>query len=394
LSHFLTVEASRASLSSAGQYVSSIQFSSNGGNASLPATLYVVDPSTPSDDPPELDSIDATGATDVTDALNAYLASVPDGSTVRLPAGARYRSEGVIRIKGRNNLTLEGNGALIFATTTGSSILPPPDLVGQWPRQRSHLEISESTNIVIRDLQIRGANPNAGSGEGAYVVDLEGQHGFDVRYVRGLLLERVRITDTYGDLVYIAGIGSLGWSDDITIKDSHFERSGRQGITMAGASNVTVQDSYIGEIGRTIIDLEPLALAAGAQNILFTRNTFGPCRHLLMSSGGRGANVDNVALIGNTLRGMQLQIQVKAADGSRRSGYRIINNRSDIPSGTPISPIRFSRVDGIEVRGNYQMIAEARGTIAVTACESTDVVVADNEFPGAIQEYTVLSACQ
>ena len=39
-------------------------------------------------------SIDATGATDVTAALQSFLDSTPDGSTVLLQPAGRYRIEG------------------------------------------------------------------------------------------------------------------------------------------------------------------------------------------------------------------------------------------------------------------------------------------------------------
>ena len=53
-------------------------------------------------------TIDSTGATDVTAELVAFIASVPDGSTISFPAGARYRIEKSLIIEGRHDLTFEG----------------------------------------------------------------------------------------------------------------------------------------------------------------------------------------------------------------------------------------------------------------------------------------------
>jgi hypothetical protein len=339
-----------------------------------------------------LEGIDATGRTDVTDELNAYLEDVPDGSTVSFPAGARYRAEGVVRILDKRNLTIEGNGATIFALTDGSGSEPPEEFKRLWPRARSHVEVTGGSNIVIRNLVVHGANPNAGSEEGAYVEALEGQHGFDIRTVDGLLLDGVTVTDTYGDFVYLGGTGGT-WSRNIKIIDSHFERSGRQGIAITGAENVQVLDSYFGEVGRTVIDLEPATLLQGARNVLFQGNTFGPCRHLLLSSGGGGPDVSDISFVGNQLQGIGLKIRVAAADGSRRADYRIIDNRSVLPLGLPVPAVRFYRVDGVEVRGNYQVLVEAREMTAVSSCESTNVTVDDNDFPGAVRDYVAEPVC-
>jgi hypothetical protein len=340
----------------------------------------IPDPDTTFFAPPA--SIDASGVTDVTAALNQFLASVPESSVVTLPAGARYRAEGVVRLAGKTDLTIEGNGALIFAETDGSDLTPPEDLRHLWPRARSHVEISGSRNIVIRNLMVRGANPDAGSEKGAYVSAFEGQHGFDVRAVDGLLLDRVTVTDTYGDLLYIAGLqGEV--SRNIRVTNSHLERSGRQGIAITGGENVLVEDSYVGEVARTIIDLEPNTASGRAWNIVLRRNTFGPCRHLLLSAGGRGPGVGEVELSNNVLQGMQIKVAVGASDGARRGPFRIIGNVSDTRLGTPVAAMRFHRSDGVTVLNNVQPMVVARSMTGVSAVESCDVVVQENDFLNA-----------
>jgi hypothetical protein len=244
------------------------------------------------------------------------------------------------------------------------------------------VEISGSRNIVIRNLMVRGANPDAGSEKGAYVSAFEGQHGFDVRAVDGLLLDRVTVTDTYGDLLYIAGLqGEV--SRNIRVTNSHLERSGRQGIAITGGENVLVEDSYVGEVARTIIDLEPNTASGRAWNIVLRRNTFGPCRHLLLSAGGRGPGVGEVELSNNVLQGMQIKVAVGASDGARRGPFRIIGNVSDTRLGTPVAALRFVRIDGVEVRGNVQPMVVARSMTGVSAVESCDVVVQENDFLNA-----------
>jgi hypothetical protein len=326
--------------------------------------------------------------------LNAYLANVPDGSVVNFPAGARFRIEGVLLLNYRNNLTIDGNGATVFATTDGSGVPPPAGFGHLWPRQRSQFIIMGGSNIVIRDLIVQGANPSAGSDPGAFDVILEGQHGFDVHGVNGLTLDNVTVTDTYGDFLYLAGdYSTSSWAKNVVVRNSHFERSGRQGIALVAAEDVLIETSYIGEVGRTIIDIEPLGPGYGAHRVTFQNNTFGPCRHLLLASGGIGPNVEDIALIGNHLVGMGLKVKAITADGSRRSGYRIIGNTSDILLGLPVPALRFHRADGVEVRDNYQLMQADRQMTGVYACESTGVVVSGNDFPGALKEFAVESVC-
>lgn len=69
-------------------------------------------------------SIDRTGTTDVTAALNAFIQSFPNGSTITFPAGSRYRVEHIVIIGNHSNLVIDGAGAVFFATTTGSGVAP------------------------------------------------------------------------------------------------------------------------------------------------------------------------------------------------------------------------------------------------------------------------------
>lgn len=394
-SQTITVRANRSDLAAAGQYQSSVDFTSNGGNKNAVVLLRV--PTSPAGGTPDLNSIDATGGRDVTEELNAYLASVPNGSVVHFPAGARYRVEGVVRLIDRENITIEGNGALLFATTTGGHLAAPVGIrSNEWPRTRAHLRIDRGRNIVIRDLTIRGVNPNAGSDEGAYNEALEGQHGVAVRGVAGLTLENVTITDTYGDFLYL-GNGSDDdrfWSTDIVVRGSHFERSGRQGIAITAAQRVLIEDSYIGEVGRSILDIEPNSAAGGAVGVTFTRVVFGPCRHLLLSAGGKGPNVRDIKLIGNTLRGMELKVLARSLPGEpHRAGFEISGNRSDTPSSMSVSPIRFLRVDDVTVTNNFQSMNPAMKMIGVYVCETIGVRVEGNAFPGSVGELDRASNC-
>lgn len=332
--------------------------------------------------------IDASGGADVTNALNQFFESVPDSATVRLPAGAHYRIEGMLILKNRHGLTIDGNGARLFATTDGSSFPPPVSYGHLWPRSRQHMLFEGGSDIEIRDLTIVGANPNAGSQQGAYNESLEGQHGFKFSGVQSAYLLRVSVSDVYGDFLYLGGNDGV-WSRDVHVSDSHFERNGRQGIAITAAENVLIENSYIGEVSRSIVDLEPNTETGGARGVTFTSNTFGLCRHLFLAAGGGGPNVGEVEFSNNRLVGMTLKVVVEAADGSRRGPFRFFDNTSDTPHGALVPMMRFVRVDGIVVQGNVQPMVVGREMTAVHAVESCDITVLDNDFTGAAEAFRV-----
>jgi hypothetical protein len=329
--------------------------------------------------------IDATGGEDVTEALNSFFSAVPDSSFVRFPLGAQYRVEGTLYFRDRNRLSIDGNGARIFALTDGSDATPTPSFGFQWPRTRQHMLFVGGSEIAIRDLTIVGANPNAGSEEGAYVESLEGQHGLKFDGVRGVQLVRVNVSDVYGDFLYLGGFDG-NYTSDVHVTGCRFERSGRQGVAITAAEDVVIENSHVGEVARTIFDIEPNTINGGGRRITIRNNTIGPCRHLLLSAGGQGPNVGEIELSDNTLLGMQLKIAVQAADGARRGPFRILRNTSDLVLGLPVPAMRFIRVDGIEIRGNVQPMVLARAMVGVTARESCGVTVTDNVFLNAILE--------
>ena len=101
-------------------------------------------------------TIAADCSVDVSAALQAWLQSVPDGSTILLAKNACYRIESTVEFRDRHDLLVEGNNATLRAFTAGTG--------GRLAiRGRSHFAIVGSTNVTIRDLVVRGANPHAGS---------------------------------------------------------------------------------------------------------------------------------------------------------------------------------------------------------------------------------------
>src|SRR5438128_9662108 len=84
-------------------------------------------------------SVDPTGRLDVTKPMQRFLASVRSGHIIRFRKGGRYRVEGTLFLRRRQRMTIDGNGATVFATTRG-------DL------DRAQWWITGGSRIVFRNL--------------------------------------------------------------------------------------------------------------------------------------------------------------------------------------------------------------------------------------------------
>lgn len=331
-------------------------------------------------------SIDATGTDDVTTALLAWIGTVPDSSTIRLPAGARYRVEGTLLLRNRYGLTIEAAGATLVATTTGADAERPAGVaLRSWPRVRSHVSLVGGGGYVIRGLTIRGAHPFGGVGDSAYVEALEAQHGVNAIAVRGLVLDSITITDIYGDFVYLGHAGDE-WTSDVRISGSRFERNGRQGIGIVGARRVRIEGNYIGQVRRAGVDIEPNFSNGGAVDVVVRNNTFGPGRLNWVSSQGSSGIVDDVTFEANRLVGRPIIVNFAPPLGNVRTRIRFLDNVSDTVFGSTQAPFRFLRVSGLEVRGNVQPLAARREMVGIDASEVCGAELEGNTFAGAIAD--------
>lgn len=324
-------------------------------------------------------SINAKGQKDVTEQLLKFFAGVPDGSAITFPAGARYNIEGTLYLYGRNNLTFDGNGAEFFATTDGSGAAPPaaPEAAwarsNNWPRGRRQWLIDRSSGITIQNMTITGAHPGAGAKVGAYVSSLEAQHGIQIAG-SSATVQNVNINDTYGDLISITR-----WAHDVVVRDSHLERSGRQGITVDGATDVVIERNFIGDIGRSVIDFEPPTVSREVRRVHVAHNRIGRANGIFVAAKGKGP-VNDITILGNVLQGEPLSTQVSDTAGGRRANWRFLYNSSDKPWGSSQAMLRFWRVDGVTVQGNRAPIATTQSRKAVETWGSCNVVASSNQW--------------
>jgi hypothetical protein len=343
-------------------------------------------------------SIDDSGKKDVTDDLLEFIASVPDNSVIEFKSGARYRIEFPLELVERHGLTFEGNGAVFFAT----EIVPygaTREGLDKRNRTRQQFRLVGGSDYVFRNLTIKGAHPNGGLDDFAYVSVIEAQHGLDVHGVQGLELDNVTITDVYGDFVYLThrGMvrGTIGeWASDIHIHDSRFERNGRQGIAITGARRVLFENNYMGDVRRAHIDLEPNGGRDGAQDLVLRRNVFGPGRLYFLASAGGPAPIEDVTVEENRfVGGKSMTVQIKPPARGIRRNFTFRNNISDSSFGSNEALMSFYRTDGITVRGNRNALNAGRQMTAVYAQGSCNIDVQGNTFQNADRLTEVVGTC-
>jgi hypothetical protein len=315
-------------------------------------------------------AIDSTGRTDVTKRLQTFVSTVPSGRVIRFRPGGRYRLDGTLVVSRRRQLTFDGAGALIFASTRGD-------------QNRSQFRVRGGSGITFRNIKIKGASANAGTGDNAYIPALAKQMGIRFEGVDGAEVDHVTITNVFGDFVYVGLDSKEVPSRNVWIHDSTFRSNGRQGVAVTSATGVIIERNTFSDTRRSTVDLEPTGHRWTVDHVFILNNVVGKGRLLFVASGGQGP-VSNVVVSGNRLTGHVLSIDVKQSGKQRRSNWVVVNNVSNVDVDNN-RVMRFMAVDGLLVRGNRETI-----TGKDPAVELSDVcgaVVSGNDFgTGQVQK--------
>ena len=206
------------------------------------------------------------------------------------------------------------------------------------------------TTITIRDFVVRGANPNAGTGADAYRADREAQHGFDIAGVKNSLLERVTVTDVYGDFVYIGRTST--WTSGLTVRNSTFERSGRQGVAITAGEDILIEHNVIRDVRHSTFDIEPNGPDWGARRVTFSDNEIEPAAQLARHHG-RAAPVEDIVVIRNRLKGKTMNVDLKAPESHLPIQLLVHRQRDRIPrTRRRARPSRSRDSTASTIRGN------------------------------------------
>jgi hypothetical protein len=321
---------------------------------------------------------------DVTGELNAWLASVADGSTLLLGAAACYRVDGTLRIVDRYNLTVEGQGAVVRAMATPA---PTPKITRQmWL-------IRGGSNITVRNVTAWGTNPSP-----TFDVRREWFPLFEIAGTSNVLLDQVTGRNSWGDFAFITpdvrrvvnsdGTGAvlpLG----VTIRNSTARVIGRHGVTCNGCDGVLVDHSSFSDIGYQVLDIEVEATTWHARDVTFSNNTIGGqiALSVLASGDNTGHDISRITLRGNTMLASSVSCAppVQILETATTREHFVIADNS---FRTLSNAFRIAGVNDVAVTGNTVAIGDAGCSnphVAVIARNLRSSVMTNNVFPGARQ---------
>jgi hypothetical protein len=317
---------------------------------------------------------------DVTGALNTWMASVADGSTLSFRAGACYRVDGSLVLKDRHDLTLDGNGASFTASEIPST--SPKITRRMWA-------LVGGSDITMRNLTVRGTSPTA-------TFDVR-REWFPLIHISGtskVLFERVHGSNAWGDFVSIAPdnrpqsrsnstVGVL--ARDVTVRQSSPSVIGRHGVTCIGCEDVVIDGNTFDGIAYQVVDIEVEADTWYARNVSFTNNTIGKHRLSVLANAGIGRSVTEITLSGNTMTSAPVTcapaIQIDDTVAVK-SNWTITDNRFK----TLGSAFWLRGVDNVTVGHNVVSLMAGgcqNQDTAIIASNSRGNDVSNNDFPGA-----------
>jgi hypothetical protein len=322
--------------------------------------------------------------------IMAWLATVPDGSTVQFGAGRCYGQDGTITLTDRNGLVIDGQGSEFRALTLGGS-------------HRNNWRFVRGGNLTVRNMAVRGSDP-----QGLYDHTVEWQHGYSIEGVQGMTLSNVEARETWGDGIDLwRGTPTHACGDDassarnVVITGATIERIGRQGVAVVDAEQVTLQDSTVGPVAWANVDLETDDACELARHVTLAGNSFGQNGWGVIVNGGFGADpqVGDLTVTSNVQTAPTVEtgiltpdpcrapVRILSPDGVYRDGYTFSGNTFLTPNNAFV----FRRITNIEVSSNTVSFTPGDGCNSLTGVRLTDshtVGITDNRFSGANSVYS------
>lgn len=324
---------------------------------------------------------------DVTAKINHWIKATPDGSTVAFTPGACYRIERTVWVKNRHGLTFEGNGATFRAFTDGTGYVDNL-------QTRNHFYLWGGSDLTVRNLKVQGVNTDH-----RYHAKYAGQRGFRIAGVQGALLDNVTVFEVRGDFIEVDPdyYQTWRWSNDITIQNSTFTFSGRQGFTVTGGRHIIFRNNTLSYPALSSFDIEPdsgtsrdakgYPTFGGASDVHIVNNDVGPGGVLFFGNVVLDPNVvtKDIEISGNRLHGIPLNVWAVGHENRPYKRYTITDNVSDTAYAGPRGAVELEYVEGAVVSGNRQpfYFKSVLPEVAVRTWGSSGVVVRDNKFGGA-----------
>lgn len=305
---------------------------------------------------------------DVTNDLNAWLRDVPDHATISVPAGDPYVCNEPVRLKGRTGIRFDPDGPLQIRRTGESD-----------DRNRSHFSVE---GCVACDVAVEVWGTYDGGADGRYVAAREAQHGIAV-LGSAFVAIRGSVVGVYGDGLYVGQTSDRNPSKVVRASKLWVERVGRQGVSFTSAEDATIEESVIGDVRRTVWDLEPSGSQPDLQgwhvDVAAMRNCIIGA-HRLNTMSVTGA-VSNAVMTGcwSVSRPLFARVRKHPSWGHRPSDIAITKHQGHGQAKTAEQCVVWaSAMDGLTVVGNDQDCTADRNMWFVYAQAVKDAIVAYN----------------
>jgi hypothetical protein len=325
-------------------------------------------------------SIASDCSVDITAALNAFIASVPDGNTVVFAADGCYRLEQQLLLDQRTNLVLDGNGAELRRT-----LATPPEL--QYPTGNRHINVWGGSGITIRDLKITGTNtvPDKRAGFGSYLPPYEFDHAIALQGVTGATIQDVTIDAVWGDGIFM-GQGPTAGTSNVAATNVSIDRNGRQGVSFSRVAGVVLDNVQLLHSRRSGFDFEPAGPGASVSNVEI-RNSYVKAFLKQVAGGGLG-DVYDIFFHNNTIADSSAPvIEILGPEASDRHGWRFYDNFSPNTLGYN-EAMHFANVDDIDIQRNVFHLSTKGSRESVQFDNAHGALfVIDNDFLGACAPY-------
>jgi hypothetical protein len=341
--------------------------------------------------PDTIPSCSTSATSDATDELNDWLANtVTNNSIAQLDANKCYRTDGIVQLAAKTNVTLAGNNATLKSYNDVNM-----------GRDNDHLRIRGNLNVIVKNLHIVGTHNTDG-----YDPTLEAQHAFYLLGNNGVLIDNVTADHVWGDYVALQEVNDHT-PTSITVQNSDFglastgeTGAGRQEFSISDGDGVTVTNNYFGHGSRGAVDIEPTSSGALIRNVTFNSNTFGPNHLMWFANHGANATMTDIEFSDNTLhRTMGIDsvvpdistVNITNPASFKRSDYRFLRNTSDVTASTGNCPdtthsdrtMRFWGVKDVVIDWNTQHFAASNCQYLVRAHVVLNGKVTNNRLKNA-----------
>jgi len=281
-------------------------------------------------------------SSDVTSALNAWIAQLPSGSVVDLPANACYsvsNTSTTLTLNDMNGLTINGDGATLRQSVyegggCGNNEVQPV------------LTLTSDTSITVNDLTIDGPGNCGGAySEGDYGILLGQATPGNAK----ITFNGVTVANTDGDsfAVYPQLGSCCGINTDVTFENGAMINPGYHTITPEGVNGLTIENNTF--VNATDMDVEVDINQYGPP--------FNPCTDTA-AQGLTGVAQCNISIIGNHFVSSQFGIESSSNGACIPHGnFKIENNTFTNGSSLNLQiegsqSAACPRDDGLTITGN------------------------------------------